>query len=835
MVGVSGSSPLVPIFIFIGVCFMAAASFFEKSSKIESKQEKYCVKPSIIIGLGGTGTEICLKLKTLINEKAGNDFPLAKFLIFDTDITDVRTNAQNETVATNQVKALFTPSEFYHLKVKDVAGIIKNADKHPHIFSWFSKDFEAGDILSGANQIRMIGRFALYWNMQYVVDAINRVKKEVASIKNKTTLGERGFEIQDGISVYILTSLCGGSGSGMFLDLGYLIREYVEGAEVNGCFVMPSAFQIEQQNSIEANAYAALKELDYFMSGGEFKFDIGPLAEPKVIKSKPYDRCYLVDSWTEACRHLEGVDNIAQIAANSVFYDFMTVSGKKHRSLIDNVKYKFANKICDKTTAYSSFGLASIVFDNVKVKNTCASILAEDFFGGIIKPFEKKDVKTRILEFIRINKINEELTDDVINFMRFDGKFKIQAVKNPKDFDAFSMDKMLGEMQSWHASLKNITMPEKYKIMDKNCEELIQRISAALDKETDAMLAERKIGIAFAEQFLISLDLVLKAYFDIMSGEAQKLREQKKQVLILLKTNKIVEMLGSLWSYIMNKSKIIELRDDLVLEMAKDINLDIEVYIRELAMTFYKKMSEKIAEILKNRISSIKELISDGEKKYEKAAYELLDARTNAVSLIEKKVKCSSEEIKKIYQKYVPANLDEIIEKFLTSGGCGQINEWDISKKEEITEKIYSYCASFFEGLDNILITDLFKEDASLPDVVEDIMQAAAPMWSYSTVEMPSGTLIDEIVVISINDEARPEFAKYMREQNKSVFNSTVDKNRITVIRFRHGLPLFALTSLKRDMKPAYDMFKSGGNVNAPKKPLHISCAYEELPDISLN
>jgi len=54
-------------------------------------------------------------------------------------------------------------------------------------------------------------------------------------------------------------------------------------------------------------------------------------------------------------------------------------------------------------------------------------------------------------------------------------------------------------------------------------------------------------------------------------------------------------------------------------------------------------------------------------------------------------------------------------------------------------------------------------------------------------------------------------------------------------MRFRHGLPLFALTALKRDLKPAYEMFKTGASVNTPKKPLHLSAEFETLPDILIS
>ncbi len=801
------------------------------------RSERYCVRPSIIIGLGGTGTEICLKLKKLITERAGPDFSLVKFLIFDTDVMDimgVKTNAANEHIAHNQIKSTFTPNEFYHLTVRDVEGIIKNAEKHPHIFSWFPKNLEFKDISNGANQIRLLGRLALYWNISQVIDALNRVKKEVSSIKNKTAASERGYDLQEGLSVYIMSSLCGGSGSGMFLDMGYIAQNFIENCEINSCLVMPSIFQIEQQSSIDANSYAALKELDYLMTAQNFDLNLGPQYESKSFKTKPFDRCYLIDSWTESSLHIESVESLCETAANVAFYDFMSVAGKRHRSVIDNIKYKLNGRICDRMAAYSSFGLSSIFFDGHKVKKTCAAILAEEFSSKFIKLCDKKSVKNNVNEFIRLNKINEEVTDDVITYMRFDGRAPVKIIKNPSDFDSVSSDQMLSEIQKWYSGLKNIYMPEKYKVMDQNLEKLSEFVIKNLEKEIDEILSERSSGINYAQQFLSSLDIMLHSFADMLSGEAQKIRDQKKQLLIAIKVNKVTELLGSFLSYLIYRSKITEARDDLIYEMAKEINLDIEIYSRELAIAFYGRICSRIAEISGKIVAPLNDFISNCEKEFEKKACELLNPRSNAEVLTQKRVKCSAADIKKIYEKNCPQDMDEVINKFL-SAVSGPVNSWDLSKKEDIALKIFDYCQSFFAAVDEVSIMRLMVEDGSAPDIIDDLMRSAAPMWSYSTVEMPSGTQIDEIAIVSILEESRPEFIKYLRDQNKAVFNPSIDNHAVSVMRFRHALPLFALPAVKRDLKPAYEMFKSGSGPNTPVKPLHIDEKYEDIPEIVIS
>jgi hypothetical protein len=268
--------------------------------------------------------------------------------------------------------------------------------------------------------------------------------------------------------------------------------------------------------------------------------------------------------------------------------------------------------------------------------------------------------------------------------------------------------------------------------------------------------------------------------------------------------------------------------------MVKDVNFDIEIYIRELAVSFYNRVCARIAELAGVQVGSLKNFIGACEKEFEKKACELLNPRSNAEILTEKRIKGSAADVQKIYEKYCPENIDEVINKFLSTVS-GPVNMWNVSKKEEMSSKIFEYCQSFFAPIDDVSLLRLIVDDGSAPDVIDDLMRSAAPMWSYSTVEMPSGTQIDEIAIVSIIEECRAEFTKYLRDQNKAVFNPSIDNHKISVMRFRHGLPLFAIPSVKRDLKPAYEMFKTGASPNTPIKPLHVDEKYAGVPEIVLS
>jgi hypothetical protein len=78
------------------------------------------------------------------------------------------------------------------------------------------------------------------------------------------------------ISIFITASIVGCTGNGMLLDLAAMVKDifkdYWPKPRVYGIIVLPSAFKrVVYNRNARANAYAALKEIDFFMSGNTFR------------------------------------------------------------------------------------------------------------------------------------------------------------------------------------------------------------------------------------------------------------------------------------------------------------------------------------------------------------------------------------------------------------------------------------------------------------------------------------------------------------------------------------------------------------------------------------
>ena len=117
-------------------------------------------------------------------------------------------------------------------------------------------------------------------------------------------------ELEDPL-VFVITSLCGGTGAGMFIDTAYMLSSLWKrkwsrfNTKVCGLFALPSVFADISQGTerIRSNAYASLKELDHFMNKDvytdeqlAFRGDYPYVEHPETHAFNPFDRVFLFDN-----------------------------------------------------------------------------------------------------------------------------------------------------------------------------------------------------------------------------------------------------------------------------------------------------------------------------------------------------------------------------------------------------------------------------------------------------------------------------------------------------------------------------------------------------------
>jgi Tubulin like len=140
--------------------------------------------PTVIIGLGGTGKEVLIKIRRMIVEAYGSldNLPIVSFLHIDTEQNAKATEPQ---VVLKQDISL-RPVEQVWAKVENAKAILNNLSAYPYLSEWFPPQLKGTDsILAGAGQVRALGKFAFTVNFPQIKAAFQDGKRNSCSTNGR--------------------------------------------------------------------------------------------------------------------------------------------------------------------------------------------------------------------------------------------------------------------------------------------------------------------------------------------------------------------------------------------------------------------------------------------------------------------------------------------------------------------------------------------------------------------------------------------------------------------------------------------------------------------------
>jgi len=304
------------------------------------------VGPTIILGLGGTGKDVLLRIRRLMVEEYGRleDLPFLRFIHMDTDQT-LEAQQQYDLKAEDDPlyeMIKFNKYELVDLTTKeDVGDVIRNIKAYPQIKDWFQtkgRMHNLGNLSKGAGQVRMASRMAFALKANDIRGVFQNVMGQLLQAQVAAETQRLGFAFNQGNrNVYVVGSLAGGTGSGVFLDVGFMLKQVLHGFSRLGIFLLPSAFaSFAGEHRMKANGYAALMELNHYSFGNSFPAPWDQ-AGSNLIAPPPYDTTYLIDS-ENAAGIMASPNELYQMIAESVFHEFWLGSfADKKRSVRINL------------------------------------------------------------------------------------------------------------------------------------------------------------------------------------------------------------------------------------------------------------------------------------------------------------------------------------------------------------------------------------------------------------------------------------------------------------------------------------------------------------------
>lgn len=386
------------------------------------------VSPTLFIGLGGSGKEVLMRLRRLFYTNMRQiGLPICEYLWIDTDPRVQNIMGQDYDVISSKLYLPNTDIIDAQVSGNELTEYYDNPTKYGHIFEWLHQSLRnlgPNAIQYGTGMVRPCGRLA-FWNHYPKIRSVIERKLEGINNSNRINLAQDiGFNVDVGTkNVFLVASIAGGTGAGMLLDTAFLLKSIDKSLRITGVFFLPSVFtkvirkiSEEIKQKIYANGYAALMELDHFMSpkvGLNLmtkdvyeKFDFKWGAKEESVEAGPLHTIYLIGRNNRSGNQLSEGTEVFQMAAEAIHLEFCQsgFAGKK-RSVRVNFQDFYINESRYEASEpggntifcqyfprrYSSFGLSLIKLDVDRRRNAAAHYFARSLVEHWRNSFDNTD------------------------------------------------------------------------------------------------------------------------------------------------------------------------------------------------------------------------------------------------------------------------------------------------------------------------------------------------------------------------------------------------------------------------------------------------------------
>ncbi|MBQ1221655.1 MAG: hypothetical protein IIX78_03840 [Alistipes sp.] len=528
------------------------------------------MRPSIYIGLGGTGIRILAAIKKQYEDVygKGNIPPIVNFLAIDYYLAEIKNPELSTSIEEDALLIPYIGSPREHFEAQEKRGA----------YNWLfpgNTDSLAHRISDGAGQVRTTGRFYTEYLLPYIQPALQQRVQQVQQI---------AFAPE--IDIYMLTSLCGGTGAGSFINMADLVRSmYGNRCNIIGYGVLHSVFRMwdplrTHTRRFPLNAYSATLDLDYLMSATPskpVKFTIN--GEEKSYNRPLFDHFYLIDNQTESGRITPNIKELCPTIGLHIYTRSQIPMPESPHMGWQSGRYNLA----DKKGWVSGMGVMRVAYRGDLLAKIYGCKAAVELIRKMRQ--EGSDIPLRAIDWTVTAKVREDEGNDLL----IDSIYSVEALgklRGPKVTIQDSVLEIHNEVRNYINTL--VDFPEKKALAELQVEK--ERL---LKAELVSILSGDG-GVGNAQKFLKVLTLQLDICRSEMEAEAAVMKQQLADMSsVLAKAQQEYDNYGSIFFIRTNRGR--QERLDVVSETAKGmLKLALEIKRREAARDIFVHLLNEI-------------------------------------------------------------------------------------------------------------------------------------------------------------------------------------------------------------------------------------------------
>lgn len=851
-------------------------SFATRRPKKPAIEASY--RPTLIVGLGGTGCKIVQKLRrqviSLFGEQQARAF---QYVVLDTDVQSPP--GDDEWLGPDIFNNLARP----FIPIRDIIQETHRHNIRPWLRAWWPYTdganpqpyMPSADISQGAHAVRPIGRFAFFYKAHPIRRLLEAKWGAARSVRDET--GSVGASASSG-KIYLICSLAGGTGSGMFIDAAYMLRHVVHNTQFpvfsTGIFLTDSTpFQPYAptrliEDRMQANIYASIAELDYYMTHRAAQADdIYRLQFNETFEinstQTPFDISYLLGVSNENGRQLRNLDMICNNIAEAIYMEIASPMGDAGRSVLDNVEHLHHSTVIEGTNAkrsidqaiqedpgagggetinndkvrplaYSSFAVASLTYDREMTALCCA-----------------RQLTYRMLKSLMYGEATQPSPTDNDDPLEVTVDFVVAYLRQPQNQNPLpdvqiTEDDLDAYPEGGLMNIERRIQDEIEPVLQQNRQSYIRLWLTNLISRVVNDLVDRKIGLP-------SEIVLLKALNTCLSGLDEQVREQIETAEMYCQQTHD-DILSEINTHHNAKYRGKRGKTERAAEAAR-IAEDINAYSAELVN---KNLHHQTAIVFTTMIDYIHQLclkLSDlfdtWNIDHEKVEKKLLDLRERAAA---------SSDYSLGFSALTVNGMDRLIGIFSDADASSVANQIQESLKQtifhvlesveisliELTTNSYDRILNLVRGSPEIRDYDLFEiikrcevvgpatADSGIDIAIKRLQNYSAPFWNVRSAMFSEADQIGSINLVgyeSAQDIDGNPAAWQLRlptllEQSTPVSHGVRDK--LILLQTRHGAPAYAITQSNPSLRMAYKSYMDAWKTQKGSKvqPVHLHTAW---------
>lgn len=732
---------------------------------------------------------------------------------------------------------------------------------------------------------------------------IHQKVSDTCTLYEDLVRGQNLADVGSNFRVYIICSTCGGTGSGIYLDILYKVWRAVMAQgrmpEIRSFIFLPGIYEEEaRKRSLElvaahrANAYAFLKELDYFLSPG------GDLNN-YILDAKTRDSsqrvaipagnlvkyAYMIDRQLGNLGNLDRPEDAYDLVADAMYQMIVTPVGQEEEGVgltnIDAV-VEPGHMRQGKRTAYSSLGLSRVLFPRHTIQTQLVYRFLKDMiYMGLTSNqawMDESIAKDERLSGL-VQRLGNSNLEAIDNLSRPALDFVAQA-PSQADLTKTGVGERLDKLTK-EKDLNDSRITEGLFLIDQRCRPFEKEAKREAVAAVMNLVNNCEFGVVYAQKTILAgkkrLREILQQvraekheYQEIMTekqsqlnrhlAEVEKLAARPVVVRRANQTNKRSAYIATLMRDLTEatfQERIAE-RKQRLLEILIGQEQVVEQYLADDEVVVDRRVEKSVVDRELDKINRIVERLNATADRAEEQAKDRRLAKADKGATITTQIfppnvieRLESPAFQTIYTKEVrPATISEHLKMVLSRlvdteelHGQGLYNlsdpDRELAVKKVLIGIVANYVRGLFKGILNQTVSEAVVEGVGSSrfgeQVMSNLFELSQPCWNYDEQKANDPGMVDLPRTYSLGYKD-PTSLPIPEGQNKPGLVKTADDHQITLLQAQHGLPLFALRvipTLRADYKHYMRLSKSSGS-----QPLHVHQAWsrdvDALPDIKV-